>query len=81
VPREGSWNAEQAAQRSQGFLNAHDCAGLKRYLAQQTTGATATARATAVVEDAVARCTSKGQPSPGGARPPAGKGSGGLLDI
>jgi serine/threonine-protein kinase len=75
-------NAEQAAQRSQGFLNAHDCAGLKRYLVQQSTGAMGTARANTAVEDAIAKCTLKGQPSPGAARPPTGKGSGGgLLDI
>jgi len=68
-------NYEDAKRRSQGYVNAHDCAGLKRYLAQQQTGATGTERVVVLVSGAAARCSEKQQPDPG-PRQPTGRGSG-----
>jgi hypothetical protein len=68
-------NYEDAKRRSQSYVNTHDCAGLKRYLAQQQTGATGTERVVVLVSNAAARCSEKLQPEPG-ARPPIGRGSG-----
>jgi pSer/pThr/pTyr-binding forkhead associated (FHA) protein len=68
-------NVEEARRRSQGLLNGHDCASLRRYLAQQNTGATGTERAIAVVRDAAARCTEKAPSELPTPRPPAARGS------
>jgi hypothetical protein len=68
-------NVEEARRRSQGYVNAHDCAGLKRYLAQQQTGATGTERVVVLVSAALTRCAEKAQQDPG-ARVAAGRGSG-----
>jgi hypothetical protein len=68
-------NFDDAKKKVNGYLNGHDCAGLKRFQSQQT-GATGTERVVALVNGAVARCNpEKAPPEPPINRTPAGKGS------
>jgi serine/threonine-protein kinase len=63
---------DDARRRAQGFVSSHDCAGLKRYVAQQT--AIGTERTIAALKDLSARCTQRAQPAPlpaASAPPPA----------
>jgi len=62
-------NVEDAVQRSQELVNAHDCAGLKLYLEERRAGAKGTERAITVVEQAIARCTPKFVPRPAAGKP------------
>jgi serine/threonine-protein kinase len=68
-------NAEEARRRSQIYLSTHDCSGLKRFVAQQATGASGTERVVTLVNSAVARCTEKHPPDPVAGRAPLGGGS------
>jgi pSer/pThr/pTyr-binding forkhead associated (FHA) protein len=65
--------AEDARRRAQGFANQHDCAGLRRFVAQQTSSSTERV-ATAVQ---AVKCVEKTQPEPNVGKPPVGPGSAG----
>jgi pSer/pThr/pTyr-binding forkhead associated (FHA) protein len=63
---------DEARRRAQGFASAHDCPGLKRYVAQQVSASTD--RVIAAVS--AIKCTEKAQPTdPVTVRQPAGSGS------
>jgi hypothetical protein len=69
-------NFDDAKKKVNGYLNGHDCAGLKRFQSQQQTGATGTERVVTLVNGAVARCNPEKPPiEPPITRTPAGKGS------
>ena len=68
-------NYDDAKKKVNGYLAGHDCARLKQYLSQQS-GASGTDRVIALVNGAVARCTTeKAQPDPIAGRTPTGRGS------
>ncbi|HET7503748.1 MAG TPA: FHA domain-containing protein [Kofleriaceae bacterium] len=74
--RADATNIDEVRRRAQGYVNGHDCAGLRRFLGQQTASgsATGTEKAIAVVRDALARCQDKLQAE--AARAQRGNGSG-----
>ncbi|HEU4732444.1 MAG TPA: FHA domain-containing protein [Kofleriaceae bacterium] len=75
--RADATNVDEVRRRAQGYVNAHDCAGLKRFLGQQTASgsATGTEKAIAVVKESLNRCQEKLLQAEA-ARPPTGRGNG-----